>query len=94
MPASVMLALPPTRAGVAIPTMPHCNLHHVYLSASKAQAVKAYAIRTKQYYSSVPAVSAAVQNGIFASRCAYLAPFPHGVGSAIHKRVGHFPSAC
>lgn len=94
MPASVMLARPPKRAGVAIPTMPYCNLHHVYLSASKAQAVKVYAIRTKQYYSSVPAVSAVVQNGICASHCAYLDTFPHGVGSAVHERVGHFPSAC
>lgn len=63
------------------------------LSASKAQTMKVRAIHTKKR-SPVPAVSAVVQNGIFASRCAHLATYPPGVSSALHKRAGHFPNEC
>lgn len=70
MPAPVVLALPPKSAGVAIPTMPCCNLHLVFYQAPKAQTSKVCAIHTKGP-SSGPVVSAGVQNGIFVGHCAY-----------------------
>jgi hypothetical protein len=85
MPAWVMLALPPKKAGVAIPRMPHCNLHHVFYQLPKLRLWRSGLFILN---SAPQCLLCALWCRTESSHRAHLATFLHGVISPVHVKWG------